>query len=85
MDNLNKRNFKIVYLYKQFVENVARQRKFFFREAPMADEGLKGGGCCGSKPAQATTITIHKAVGVEKQDVVGGKVNQHFILFKGKK
>ena len=40
----------------------------------MADEGLKGGGCCGSKPAQATTITIHKAVGVEKQDVVGGKI-----------
>ena len=40
----------------------------------MADEGLKGGGCCGGKPAQATTITVHKAVGVEKQDVVGGKV-----------
>ena len=38
----------------------------------MADEGLKGGGCCGGKPTQATTITIHKAVGVEKQDIVGG-------------
>ncbi len=40
----------------------------------MADEGLKGGGCCGGKRRQATTITVYKATGVEKQDVVGGTV-----------
>lgn len=38
----------------------------------MADEGLKSGGCCGGRPASATTITVHKAVGVEKQDLIGG-------------
>ena len=48
----------------------------------MADEELKGGGCCGSKTAQATTITIYKAVGVEKQDVVGGKICQNLFSFK---
>ena len=43
-----------------------------YREAEQADEGLKGGGCRGGKPRHATTVTVHKAVGVEKQDVVGG-------------
>ena len=46
----------------------------------MADEGLNDVGCCGGRIAEATTITIHRAVGCEKQDLSGG---QYVLMFLG--